>query len=412
VLARGPESAERDAAEARLGMNLAEALVAVSGWSDPEVEALCDRAYEIARRLDDPALLSPAIMSLATMHEVRGNYERAQELMELRLQVQERTAGENTIESYELLACSQFHQGMFSEALVHAEKGSALYRPRMHSTTPALAEHPGVACHDWAALSLWFLGSPQAALERAQQAVLVAEEPGNIYGLTLARAQAAILHQCRDEPEQTRDWAEATLVLARRQGFPYRIATGQVLHGWAVARLGDTETGIAELREGLQTALDTGAEMDHPYFLALLADASLQAGQPEEALAVTDEALGRMGQRRFFYEAELLRLKASSLQQLGRTTEAADCLDRALAVARSQSSPPLVLRAATDIARARNAAGDREGAQALLLEAIALFPAGDATPDLAEASALLSEMRTGGGPGAPRPARSRAKGKA
>jgi hypothetical protein len=54
------------------------------------------------------------------------------------------------------------------------------------------------------------------------------------------------------------------------------------------------------------------AELERPYYLALLADAHGKNGQPEEGLVVLAEALAvveRTGER--YYEAELWRLKGT-----------------------------------------------------------------------------------------------------
>lgn len=82
-----------------------------------------------------------------------------------------------------------------------------------------------------------------------------------------------------------------------------------MLRGWATAALGEAETGIGELREGLAAYEATGAAMDRPYFLGLLADALARAGRAAEAVRTLDAALSGED-RPGFYRAELLRLRA------------------------------------------------------------------------------------------------------
>jgi predicted ATPase len=74
------------------------------------------------------------------------------------------------------------------------------------------------------------------------------------------------------------------------------------------------EDGIAQLHQGLAAWQATGAGVEQPYFLALLAEAYGKAGQVEEGLTVLAEALtvvDKSGER--FYEAELYRLKGELL---------------------------------------------------------------------------------------------------
>ena len=82
------------------------------------------------------------------------------------------------------------------------------------------------------------------------------------------------------------------------------------MRGWALAEQGQGEEGIAQIRQGLAAYRATGAELDRPHFLALLAEAYGKVGQVEEGLTVLAEALAavdKTGER--VDEAELYRLK-------------------------------------------------------------------------------------------------------
>ena len=152
----------------------------------------------------------------------------------------------------------------------------------MYSTFPAtLGDNAGVSCHDWAGLALWFLGYPDRALARAIRALDLARDPSRAYSLATARAQIAVVHQCRREPEAAIAWADATIAAAQDLGYSYREAMGRVLRGWALSALGDTDQGIREITEGLAASRATGARMDDPHYLALLAESQLRAGAIE-----------------------------------------------------------------------------------------------------------------------------------
>ena len=68
------------------------------------------------------------------------------------------------------------------------------------------------------------------------------------------------------------------------------------------------------MRQGIAAWRATGAELQRPYYLALLAEAYGKAGQAEEGLRVLAEALTvvhKTGERQ--HEAELYRLKGELL---------------------------------------------------------------------------------------------------
>ena len=96
------------------------------------------------------------------------------------------------IDSDTLLACSLFHQGEFSRAIETAENGVDLYDPQQHAGLIATyGENPAVACHGWAALSLWCLGYADQALERVKLSLELAGHPDLVFSLAGAKVRAA-----------------------------------------------------------------------------------------------------------------------------------------------------------------------------------------------------------------------------
>jgi predicted ATPase len=241
-------------------------------------------------------------------------------------------------------------------------------------------EHPVVACHGWASLALWFLGWPDRALSHAEQAVAVARR--HPYSLTTAEVQLAFLHQHRGERDATLRWAEQAIATATEHGFPIRLLQATILRGWAL--------GAADvLRGGLEAYRATGAEMEVPYYLGLLAESLGSSGLTDQGLTAVDQALGMVGASYpFFYEAELHRLRGDLL--LGRHDRgAAEAYRLAVDVATRQQARSLALRATLRLCRLADPAG-RAAALAGLRDLYDRFEEGFDTPDLRAARALLS----------------------
>ena len=229
-----------------------------------------------------------------------------------------------------------------------------------------------------------------------QLADALAHPSSRAYAFTLAAALA----QYRGAAQQTRVYAEALLALAREQGLVFWAAIGLCFQGWAVAAQGQTDDGIARLRQSLAEVHATGAALNRPRALGLLADIYWHTGQATEGLLALDEALtvvNRTGER--YYEAELYRLKGVlGLQQAREAgasplcTEAEACLHQALGIARQQQAKSLELRAAMSLARLAQQQGKGAEARELLAPIYGWFTEGFDTADLQEAYALLAAL--------------------
>jgi predicted ATPase len=395
-----PESAGRDEHELAVQATLAPALMAIQGWGSPDAQSAYQRAKDLSVQLDDPSRHAAVLVGLATVFESRADYRKSQVLLEEYL----REAVENRpesllVESHTLLACSLFHQGAFDQSVEHAKHAVTLYQPGgSYPFLAASGADPVIGAEDWAALSLWFLGYPDRALAKAEEMLRRAQN--HVFTLALAQNQAAVVHMLRREPVSVGELAGAAIEVASKNGFPYWVAVGNILHGWACAMLGETADGIAELQRGLEGCRAARVEMDRPFYLALLAEAYIRGGQPNEAESTLDEAFTMVrDSRTFFYEAELYRLRGNVLMQAGAESiqQVNTCLQQALEAARRYETLSLELRAAVSLARLWRDQGKHREARDLLVEVYGRFTEGLSTTDLTEAHAILQEIRAAQG---------------
>jgi predicted ATPase len=164
---------------------------------------------------------------------------------------------------------------------------------------------------------------------------------------------------------------------------------------WALAEQGQAGEGLAQISSGLEAWRTTGAEVQRPYYLALLAEAYGKSGQAEEALEVLAEALALVAKAgESWWEAELYRLKGEWLLALSmdKHSEVETCLHQALSITRRQQAKSLELRAAMSLARLWQRQGKRAEAHQLLAAIYGWFTEGFDTADLQEAKALLEGL--------------------
>jgi predicted ATPase len=391
-----PETAERHSEEFALRSMMAPTIMAVKGFAAPEAVLNFQRARELGLRLVRVEEMYQLLFHLAAMHELRGEYQKVEQILEERLRLPRANDGAAVqIGSDTLLACSLFHQGEFSSAIERAENGVDLYDPQRHAGLIAsYGENPAVACHGWAGLSLWCLGYAEQALERVERSLELARHPNLLFSLAGAEVRAANVYQLLRDAPRTLHWASEAGALAEEQGYLYAGLLARALKGWALSMTGQLADGLILMRESMAFLDQIGANMDRPYLLALLSEISAANGQPSEALAQVAEALALVRESRtYFYEAELYRLRGVQVLKTGGRAaedEAEANFRQALEIAKKQKARALELRAAMSLCRLLNARGLPGEGLSTLNAAYRWFAEGTATADLTEARELIA----------------------
>ena len=393
-----PETPERGHNELVLQVALGVPLTATKSWAAAEVGQVWIRARELCEQGGDTPETFPTVFGLWAFYLVRAEFKQAHELGEqlLRLAQNAQDSALLLVAHY-AMGMTLFHGGEPAPACTHLEQGSALYDAQQHHYLAFSygSFDPGVACLSNTTSVLWPLGYPAKGLKSSQEAVTLAQDLSHPFSLAYALNSAALVHQLRREGHAARERAEALIALSTEQGFPYFLAEGTMIRGWALAAQGHGAEGISQLREGLAAWQASGTESWRSQFLALLAEAYAKDGQVEEGLSTVAEALAfveRTEER--YYEAELHRLQGELLLQQSENSApaAATSFQQALTIARHQQAKSWELRAATSLARLWQGQGQRMEARDLLAPVYDWFTEGFDTADLKDAQALLEKL--------------------
>lgn len=410
-----PDSPDRAQHELTLQLALGSPLMATKGWGAPEVERAYARARELCQHLGETPHLFPVLWGLWGFYVMRAQHDTARQLADHCFRLAQRVPDPTfLLGAHVALGLTLAYMGEFPRARAHLERGLALYDPQQHHSLAALygGQDPGVTCLAELAQVLWYLGYPDQALARIQEAIALARELDSPFSVNWAVSNAVWIYYYRGQVRAVRAQAEHAMTLAAEHEFPLWLAMATFLHGWAMAEEGQEAEGITRMRRGLAGWRATGGELARPTFLALLAATYGKRGQPDEGLTLLAEAftaVDRSGER--LYEAELYRLQGElTLQRLEVSSakfhvpptpqsltpnphaEAEAYFLRALEVARRQQAKSLELRAALSLGRLWQRQGKREDARHMLAEVYDWFAEGEETADLREAHALLAEL--------------------
>jgi TOMM system kinase/cyclase fusion protein len=393
-----PVTPARVQAELTLQTTLGPALMATRGYAAPEVATAYNRARELCQQAEETPELFPVLWGMFLLYTGRAEHETAREFGEQCLSLARRLDDPALLlEAHLALGASWFWLGQLSQAHAHLEQGMRLYDPHPHH---ALAFRygnidPGVACLAFAGCTLWMLGYPEQALERVNEMLTLAQNLEHSFTLARGLYYTTLLHQVRREWQLVSERADTAITVATAQQVALVLALGPIMRGWALAMQGQGAEGLTQLRQGLDAYRATGAEVQRPHFLSMLAEVHRSLGQPEAGLAALSEALALVettGER--YYEAELHRLTGELLLQHAApaVSPVETCFQQALDLARHQQAKSWELRAAMSLSRLWQQHGKREEAYELLAPIYGWFTEGFDTPDLQEAKALLEEL--------------------
>jgi class 3 adenylate cyclase/predicted ATPase len=394
-----PDSLERARREVDLQIALGVPLRAAKGFAAPEVGKAFARALELCQQEGEVPRLVPILRGLWEFHELRAEYKTAREFGERLLGLARRIQDPaSLLVAHDVLGDTLFWLGEFPAARAHLEQGFALYDAQQHQSDAFLYGYDsGVTCLCFGAWALWFLGYPDQALRRAEEALRVARELAHPYSFTYAQAFAAQLHHYRRECQLAQQLASQVVQVSSEQGFAIvpLLGMGTIIGGWALGDQGQGSEAVAQIRQGMDEWQATGAELYRPYSLALLAEAHGRADQSKEGLEALAEARATAENTgEGCWLAEIYRLHGELSLRVGEaeTGAAEQSFLEAIEIALRQSAKSLELRATTSLARLLERQGRQDEARRMLAEIYGWFTEGFDTADLKEAKALLEEL--------------------
>jgi hypothetical protein len=398
-----PDEERRAEFELELRIAVQDALLTTRGWASPESEQATRRAIELSRR---PGIEWEkgwhALSGLRLVQLIRGDMRGARETAaELVASAQEHGSSRHLASALLFRAMATVVMGEFEQAQRDLDRAMAIFDPITKSGLEATELIPmwaGFAKEFMLALSgenLWYLGYPDRAFQRVQNATAAALESGSRAVLLLVHALAGFTYLVAGDNERLREPAEAMLELATDLGDPIRIAHSQIYLGWTEVMGNDLDAGITRMRHSFAIYRQYGTGISVPYFLALIASALGKSGKPAEGFREIDQSLALIeGTGERMCEAEVRRLRGELLlaQPVSNAGLAEQSFRTAIEISRQQRAKSWELRATASLARLLKQQGKSEEARAMLAAIYTWFTEGFDTADLKEAKGLLEQL--------------------
>ena len=337
-------------------------LLATRGFSAREVRICYERVESLCHSLNRPLVLFSALegqwrhslvadKQTATMRIAKRAYSLAQEQNDSALK----------IGAHRALAVTLYYLGDFENAHLNAVRGVQIWRSGGVQFPVEQVSAPAVVCPCIEALAAWHLGGITSCQPAMGEAISLAKELNDMFGLVVALNYAAFLGYLERDPAKVECLASDVIELSTRHNFAVYSSPGAVCRAWARSVLGGAVDAIPWIEDGIEAYRATGSMLEVPLFLAQKAEALHLADRTSEALEAIGEAealVERFEARCLF--AELHRLRGVFLAALGADEpRIAASLCAAIRTAKEQKSISLEKRAEGSYAayRRRKASG-------------------------------------------------------
>ncbi len=401
LIATMPESRERDQIELKIQMMMGPLIVAVQGFSSPELATNIERAQELCRRAGETPEIFGVLAALWSFDHANGQLRESRILAE-RLLVMARRMESDLASgiAHNAMGASQLWLGEFPAARENLEIAAKVFDRDLPRYLPMM-QTPVTPSRCNLAWALHMAGYPDQAKRRMDEAIEMAAQLRRPFSVAFANLYAIVLMHFRHEYAEVRPRSEALIELSRENGLPFWLAAGEMCLARTIAGEGEFRgdeaamtSGLAMLKESVKSLAASGADLIYSFSFIMLAEIYLMMKRVDECILALDQIAQRVEQKDHrLLEAEVHRIRGEAmLLRPDGAIEAERCFRGAIEIAVRQGANSWRLRAATSLALMLAKTGRRDEARAALAPAFALFTEGFGTNDLLEAKALLDEL--------------------
>ncbi len=367
------------------------------GIASRELEENYLRAKELCERLGETQKLFPAMWNLWVNAMMRGEMRRSVGLADQVLALGERHNDTgHLIEAHHAQWTSRLLIGEPAVALDHCRQSDALYRAEEHhELTHTYGGHdPGACAGNVGSIALWLLGYPRESEERLGSNVALARSLNHSTTLADTIAMSMFVATFTGDLAACGDTASELIELSASEKLQDYASLAKAAQGWILAETGETEAGLALVRQVVPILLDQGDPWK-PSLMGLCASVLGRHGTGEEGLELLDISLAQcQANQVHWWDAELHRITGVLL--LAQGTRSADdgeaSLLKALEIARQQEARSLELRTVASLAGLWRDRGKVSEARDLLQPIVGWFPADQSFAELAAAKRMLTEL--------------------
>jgi predicted ATPase len=374
-----------------------QAMMYSRGFGSDESKTAFARAQTLAVGAGDASQRFDAYYGLFIGSLSRGEVRLAQETAESFLRdAEDKGRMTEAAVARRCMGMARLWEGDFINA--HADLAGVLrtYDPeRDHEAKFRFGVDSGAAAAAQLTVAIWALGDVEQARALGEEALARADQTAHAPTRATAYHFISLYQVLRGNPETVARTAKIPADLGREHGMALYFMCGEMESNWALARLGDRESGMSGLRDALAALLGQGDMLQRPLFQGLLAELEAEGQDADGPLRRIDEALALANETGEHWTDVLLhRIRGEILlkRDPANPAPAEEAFQTAIAIAQAQKARSFELQAALALANLYQSTGRPAEAHAVLAPALEGFAPTPEMPQIAEARALLAEL--------------------
>jgi hypothetical protein len=334
-----PRDDERDVTELRLQAQRIPVLVALHGYSSPQMAQTSRRALELCEQVRDFDLRFMALFSVCIFDMVGGRHHDSHATAVKLAALDAENGGTLAVETEMLLGLTLFFLGRFTESEPHLLASISAYdRDRHGGHAYRFGQDPEIVALSYLTWLLFCRGDDARRQEAERNALERARSLGHPNSLGFALAWAGWSRIFLEDHAGLAEIAAELSQLGAQYGLTSFAVQGMLLEALRQVHLGRVDA-LAAVEQGLSAWRGIGSRCFQPCWGAQFARACIEAGDTSraaEALARAAEDTETSGER--WSEADLHRAQARLAHAEGDDARAAAELERARAIATAQQA--------------------------------------------------------------------------